>query len=76
MIDSYSESYRFDRNRNGGRVLPYIREDIPSKLLADHKLPHDIEGIFVELNLKKKKWLLLGHPIRLASKMRVFLSSS
>ena len=63
-IDGYSEPYRFDRNRNGGGVLIYIREDIPSKLLADHKLPHDIEGIFVELNLRKKKWLLFGsyHP--------------
>ena len=64
VTDGYSEPYRFDRNRNGGGVLIYIREDIPSKLLADHKLIHDIEGIFVELNLRKKKWLLLGsyHP--------------
>ena len=64
VIDGYSEPYRFDRNRNGGGVLIYIREDIPSKLLADHKLTQDIEGIFVELNLRKKKWLLFGsyHP--------------
>ena len=45
VIDGYSEPYRFDRNRNGGGVLIYIREDIPSKLLADHKLPHNIEEI-------------------------------
>ena len=64
MIDDYSEPYRFDRNRNGGGVLIYIREDIPSKLLADYKLTDDTEGIFVELNLRKKKWLLFGsyHP--------------
>ena len=63
VINGYSEPYRFDRNRNGGGVLIYIREDIPSKLLAD-KLRHDIEGIFVVLNLRKKKWLLFGsyHP--------------
>ena len=60
IIDGYSEPYCFDRNRNGVGVFIYIREDIPSKLLADHKLPHDIEGIFVELNLRKKKWLLFG----------------
>ena len=55
LIAGYSEPYRFERNGNGGGVLIYIREDIPSKLLADHKLPHDIEG---------KKWLLFGsyHP--------------
>ena len=60
MIEGYSESYRFDRNRNGGGVLIYIREDIASKPLTDHKLPHDIEGIFVELNLRKSKRLLFG----------------
>ena len=42
MIDGFSEPYCFGRNRNGSGVLIYIREDIPSKLLAYHKLPHDI----------------------------------
>ena len=65
VIDGYSEPYRFNKNRNGGGVLIYIREDIPSRLLAEHKLPHDNEGIFVELNLRKKNWLILGHTIRL-----------
>ena len=65
LIEGYSEPYRFDRNRNGGGVLIYVREDIPSKPLTDHKLSHDIEGIFVELNLRKNKWLLFGsyHPL-------------
>ena len=64
MIEGYSEPYRIDRNRNGGGVLIYIRVDIASKPLTDHKLPHNIEGIFVELNLRKNKWLLFGsyHP--------------
>ena len=63
IIDGYSEPYRFDRNRNGDGVLIYIREDIPKKLLADHKLPH-VTTIFVELNLRKRKWLLFEsyHP--------------
>ena len=60
MIEGYSEPYGFDRNRNGSGVLIYVREDIPSKPLTNHKLPHDIEGIFVELNLRKNKWLLFG----------------
>ena len=54
MIDGYSELYHFDRNRNRGRVLIYIFEDIPNKLLENHKLQHDTEGIFIELNLKIK----------------------
>ena len=32
-IDGYSMSYRYDRTRNGGRVIIYVREDIPSKIL-------------------------------------------
>ena len=55
MIDGYREPYPFDRNRNGCGVLIYILEEIPSKLLGDCNLPHDIEGIFAELNLKKKE---------------------
>ena len=55
IIGGYSEPYRFDRNRNGGVVLIYVIEEIPGELLADHKLPHDIDGIFVELNLRKKE---------------------
>ena len=32
-INGFSEPYRFDRNSNGGGILLYIREDIPSKLI-------------------------------------------
>ena len=32
-IHDFSEPYRFDRNGNGGGILMYIREDIPSKLI-------------------------------------------
>ena len=63
MVYGYSEPYRFDKNRNGGGVVIYIRENIPNKPPAHHKLPHDNEGIFVELNLRKKKWLLLGFEL-------------
>ena len=51
-----SAPFRFDRNGNGGGILLYIREDIPSKLLSVNK---NMEGLLVEINLrKKKKWLL------------------
>ena len=64
IMDGYSEPYRLDRNRNGGGVLIYIREDIPSKKLTRHAFPDDIEGLFIEINLRKCKWLLMGsyHP--------------
>ena len=47
--------YRLGRNRNGEGVIIYVREDIPSKILEKHNLPHDIEGIFIELNFRKVK---------------------
>ena len=64
MIDGFSKPYRRDRTANGGGVLIYVRDDIPSKELNDHNFPDDIEGIFVELNFRKCKWLLMGsyHP--------------
>ena len=43
-----------------GGVLIYVRDDIPSKQVTKHKLPGDIEGVFVEINLRKTKWLIFG----------------
>ena len=49
---------------NGGGVLIFIREDIPCKLLNKHSSPEGIEGLFIEVNFRKSKWLLFGtyHP--------------
>ena len=63
-VDELSEPFRIDRNRSGGVVMMYVRDDVPSKLLTKHFFPNDIKGLFVELNFRKSKWLLLGtyHP--------------
>ena len=58
--DRYSSPFRYDRDRFGGGVLIYIRDDIPSKELSEHTFPVDIERIFIEINLRKTKWLKLG----------------
>ena len=56
LSDGYSIPFCFNRNENGGDIWLYIREDISSKLLSMNK---DVEGFFVEINLRnKKKWLL------------------
>ena len=31
LIPGYKKPYRKDRNRNGGGIIVYVREDIPSK---------------------------------------------
>ena len=54
-IEGYT-TYRLDRNSNGGGILLYVREDIPSTLLNTELL---IEGFCTEINIRKKKWLLV-----------------
>ena len=56
QIEGYT-TYRLDRNANGGGILLYIREDIPSTLL---NFDMSIESFFIEINIRKKKWLLVG----------------
>ena len=38
----------------------YVREDIPSDILMKHSIEENIEAIFVEINLRKNKLLLVG----------------
>ena len=56
QIEGYA-TYRLDRNANGGGILLYIREDIPSTLL---NFDMSIESFYIEINIRKKKWLLIG----------------
>ena len=52
--------FRRDRKLGGGGIITYIREDIPSKRLNLVNVPDDIEGTFIELNLRKSKWLIVS----------------
>ena len=45
-------SYRLDRNRNGGGIIIFIRNYIPSRMLTKHVFSDDIEGLFIELNFR------------------------
>ena len=54
-IEGYT-TFRLDRNSNVGGILLYVREDIPSTLLNTELL---IEGFCIEINIRKKKWLLV-----------------
>ena len=49
-----------DGNRNGGGILVFVREDIPSKKLKGNTLPGDIEAMAMEINLRKTKFLLMA----------------
>ena len=47
--------FHLDCHRNGDGILLYVSEIIPSKPLATESI---IEAFFVEINLRKKKWLI------------------
>ena len=56
LIDGFSALYRLDRNYQGGGLMLFVREDIPSNLLASEEKP--IESFYVELNLRNSNWLV------------------
>ena len=65
VIEGFKKPFRLDRDSNEGGILIYVRSDIPCSLKRDFNLSEDIEGLFVEINIGKSKWLLLGtyhHP--------------
>ena len=56
LIKDFSDPFRIDRNIHGEGILLYVRVDIPTKLLSIE--PIRSECFFVELNLRKRKWLI------------------
>ena len=57
-MQGYSTPFRLDRNSHRGGILLYVCEDIPAKLINNINFDNDIEAMFIEINLRKKKWLL------------------
>ena len=52
-MKSYSKPHSLDRNsKEGGK-------DIPSNLINSSCIDHDKEYFLVELNLRKRKWLII-----------------
>ena len=59
IIPGFTSRYRFDRTKEGGAILVYVREDIPSELLNISCIVSDIECLGIEVNLRKVKWLVI-----------------
>ena len=56
FLDGYSTPYRLDRKRNGGGIMLFVRNHIPSKMISIEKLP--IESFLIKSNLRKRRWLI------------------
>ena len=59
LIEGFHVPYRLDRTDKGGGILLFVRAHIPSRKI-NVKFSPKIEAIVIEINLKKKKWLLIG----------------
>ena len=54
----YTTPYCLDRNVNGGGLLLYVREDIPSKKIDNVDFDTGLQAMFIEINIRKTKWLI------------------
>ena len=52
IMEGFRVPYRVKRNGNGGGIMLFVREDIPTKLLSVENSP--TEAFFIEINLRKK----------------------
>ena len=53
MITVLTAPFDLDWNDKGGGIIPYIREDIPSRLVSTES--SQVEGFIVEIGLQNKK---------------------
>ena len=55
-IPGHISPFRRDQNEFRGGIMVFVREDIPCRVISKKTL--SIEGMFIGLNFRKKKWLL------------------
>ena len=55
LIDGFSTLHRSDRDCKGGGIMLFVREDLPSNILAIENKP--TEGLYVGLSLRNDKIL-------------------
>ena len=58
FIQGYSTVYRLDRNDKGGGIMLFVKDDIITFPLDRYSFPEGFEAFCIELNLRKKKWLI------------------
>ena len=61
LIDNY-DLLRCDRNRNGGGVACYIRNDL--SYIQKNLFPNNIDNVFFEIHLPKTKAITVGIAYR------------
>ena len=59
-IEGYSKPIRLDRNRNGGGLMIFSRDDLSCHEIKTHELPTNVECKFLEMRIRQSKWLIVG----------------
>ena len=74
LMDEFQVPLSLDRNGGGGGLLLFYRDHIPCKKIKLDFNP-EIEVIVVEINMKKRKWVLIGFYNPHKDKIRDHLDS-
>ena len=57
-IEGFNIPFRLDRNRHGGGLLLYVRNNINVVFLRSYVFPDNIEAFLIEILMKSCKWLI------------------
>ena len=52
FLDGFRTTFRLERNRDGGGIILFIRNDIPAEVVSADDRP--IKSFYEELNFQKK----------------------
>ena len=63
-INGFGTPFRLDRYKRVGGVMIYVREHLPCELIPFQNKPDDKEGIFIELILRKQKWIIMERGLQ------------
>ena len=58
IIEGYSTIYRLDRNDRGGGIMLIVKDNLLTLRLDKYCFPDKFEILCIELNLRKKKWII------------------
>ena len=72
-IYGFSTPYRLHKNRNGGGIIIYIREYIPSKIVTKHCFPKDIDHCSLNYTSENVNGCYVGFIICRLKKINTFL---
>ena len=59
-IEGYSTIFRLDRNDRGGGIMLIVKDNFLTSHFDKYCFPDQIEIFCIELNLRKKKWLIFS----------------